>query len=118
MPRTKNKQNKLHIKKGDQVQVISGNHRGEQGRVLRVYPQTQRVLIEGINIRIRHTRPGANKTYPEGGRIEREMPVHASNVQPLDGNGKPTRIGRKWLEGDSGRGHWVRYAKTTGEDLD
>ncbi len=118
MPRTTNKQNKLHVKKGDQVQVISGNYRGENGRVLRVYPKTHRVLVEGINIRVRHTRAGANKTYPDGGRIEREMPIHVSNVLPLDGNGDPTRIGRKWIAGDSGRGKWVRYAKTTGEDLD
>ena len=118
MPRTTNKQNKLHVKKGDTVQVISGNARGEKGRVLRVYPKTQRVLVEGVNIRVRHTRAGANKTYPEGGRIEREMPIHVSNVLPLDGNGDATRIGRKWIEAESGKGHWVRYAKTTGEELD
>lgn len=118
MPRTTNKQNKLHVKKGDTVQVISGNHRGSKGRILRVYPKTQRVLIEGINIRVRHTRPGANKTYPEGGRIEREMPIHVSNVLPVDGNGDATRIGRKWVAAENGKGHWVRYAKTTGEELD
>ena len=117
MPRTKNKQKKLHVKKGDRVRVISGNAKGSEGRILRVFLQKERVIIEGVNIRIRHTRP--NQTHPNGGRIEREMPVHASNVMPLDSNGEPTRIGRKRIEdAETGRGRWIRYAKTTGEELD
>ena len=117
MPRTKNKLKKLHVKKGDRVRVISGNEKGSEGRILRVFPQKERVIIEGVNIRIRHTRP--NQTHPSGGRIEREMSIHASNVMPLDSNGEPTRIGRKRIEdAETGRGRWIRYAKTTGEELD
>ena len=117
MPRKKNKQKKLHIKKGDMVRVISGNEKDKEGKVLVVYPQKERVIIEGVNLRVRHTRP--NQLYPQGGRIEREMSVHASNVMPLDVNGDPTRIGRKQIEDpETGRGRWVRYAKTTGEELD
>jgi large subunit ribosomal protein L24 len=75
------------------------------------------VIIEGVNLRIRHTKP--NKTHPQGGRIEREMPIHASNVMPLDTDGNPTRIGRKRIEDpETGRGRWIRFAKTTGQELD
>jgi large subunit ribosomal protein L24 len=117
MPRTKNKIKKLHIKKGDRVRVISGNHKGSEGKVLRVFPERERVIIEGVNLRVRHTRP--NQTHPQGGRIEREMPIHASNVMPLDTDGNPTRIGRKRIEDpETGRGRWIRFAKTTGQELD
>ncbi len=117
MPRTKNKQKKLHVKKGDVVRVLSGNDRGKQGKILRIYPKTERVIIEGVNVRTRHQKP--NQLYPQGGRVEREMTIHASNVMPLDSNGDATRVGRKWIEDpETGRGHWIRYAKTTGEELD
>lgn len=117
---------KPHIKKGDQVMLtknITGSgegndrERGYVGKVLRVFPKQQRVIVEGVNLRLRHTRP--NQTYPQGGRVQREMAIHISNVQPLDGNGDPTRVGRKRIaDADSGRGQWVRYANTTGEELD
>jgi large subunit ribosomal protein L24 len=123
MPRTQNKQRKLHVKKGDTVVLtksITGVHprdKGFKGRVLKVYPETERVLVEGVNVRIRHTKP--NKTYPNGGRIEREMPIHISNVMPLDSEGNPTRVGRKRVEDpETGKGRWVRYAKTNGQELD
>lgn len=127
MPRTKNKQKKLHIKKGDTValnkQITAAKElgmdrpKGYQGRVLKVYPETDRVIVEGVNVRIRHTKP--NQLYPQGGRIEKEMPIHISNVQAIDGNGEATRIGRKRVEDpETGQGRWVRYAKTTGEELD
>jgi large subunit ribosomal protein L24 len=116
MPRTKNLQKKLHIKKGDVVRVIAGNDRGKQGKILRVFPAKERVIVEGVNIRIRHTRP--NQLYPQGGRIEREMPIHISNVMPLDSDGTPTRVGRKWIDAPETGGRWVRYAKTTGEEMD
>lgn len=122
MPRTTNKQKKLHIKKGDQVvltKAITGRQPREKGytaRVLRVYPDQERVLVEGVNIRVRHTKP--NQTNPQGGRIEQERPIHVSNVMPADSNGNPTRVGRKRLEDpQTGKGRWVRYAKTTGEEL-
>ncbi|GMQ82435.1 MAG: 50S ribosomal protein L24 [Rhodothermia bacterium] len=117
MPRTKNQQKKLHIRKGDTVRVLSGNDQGKEGKVLRVFPKKARVIIEGVNMHIRHTRP--NQLYPQGGRIEKEGTIHVSNVMPLDSNGDPTRIGRKLIEDtDSGRKRWVRYAITTGEELD
>lgn len=116
MSRKKNPQKKLHVKKGDQVRVIAGNFRGYEGRVLRVFPEKERVIVEGVNLRVRHTRP--NPAHPQGGRIEREMAIHASNVMPLDASGNPTRVGRKRIsDPETGSGHWVRYAKTTGEEL-
>ena len=127
MPRTKNKQKKLHIKKGDTVALTKtitsakdlnmDRPKGHTGRVLKVYPETESVIVEGVNVRIRHTKP--NKTYPQGGRIEKEMPIHTSNVMPVDGQGNPTRVGRKRIEDpETGRGRWVRVAQTTGEELD
>jgi large subunit ribosomal protein L24 len=127
MPRTKNKQKKLHIKKGDTVMLTkyitateslsSDRPKGYVGKVLRVYREKERVIVEGVNLRIRHTKP--NQTYPQGGRIPREMPIHISNVMPVDSNGSRTRIGRKRIvDIETGKGRWIRYAKTTGEELD
>lgn len=116
MPRKFNQQNKLHVKKGDMVEVLSGNDKGKRGRILTVYPAKERVLIEGINVRVKHQKP--NQNYPKGGRIEKEMPIHASNVLPIDPvNDKPTRIGRKQVE-SNGKLRWVRVAKLSGEVLD
>jgi large subunit ribosomal protein L24 len=70
---------KLHVKKNDSVVVISGNDKGKAGRVLRVFPQKGRVIVEGVNIRKRHMRP--TQTNPQGSIIEREFPIHASNVK-------------------------------------
>ena len=127
MPRTTNKQKKLHVKKGDTVALTkritahgggqNDRPKGHTARVLAVYPKTERVLVEGVNLRLKHTKP--NQAYPNGGRIEAERPIHVSNVMPVDANGAPTRIGRKRVEDPStGQGRWVRYAKTSGEELD
>ena len=116
MPRTHNKQKKLHVKKGDTVRVVSGNYKGYEGKILVVFPERERVIVEGVNLRFHHERP--SPANPQGGRIEKEAPIHVSNVQPLDTNGVPTRVGRKRIEDpETGKGHWVRYAKTTGEEL-
>lgn len=116
MPRKKNKQKKLHVKKGDNVKVIAGNDRGKEGRVLAVFPKRDRVLVEGINMRIHHEKP--SQQNPQGGRMEREASIHISNVMVIDPTtGEPTRIGRKRLEEDGG-GRWVRYAKKSGEIID
>lgn len=116
MPRTKNQQKKLHVRKGDMVRVLSGNDKGKEGKVLRVFLDKERVIVEGVNVRVRHTRP--NQLYPQGGRIQQEMAIHASNVMPLDANGDPTRIGRKRItDPETERSFWIRYAKTTGEEL-
>lgn len=108
---------KLHIRKGDVVRVISGNHKGSEGKILRVFPERSRVIVEGVNMRMRHMKP--SQAYPQGGRVEREAPIHASNVMPLDRKGVPTRVGRKAIEDtETGKLSWVRYAKTTGDELD
>ena len=70
------------VRKNDRVEVISGDHKGEQGRVLRVDPVKNRVFIEGVNLVYRHLRP--SRTNPQGGRIRKEAPVHVSNVMPVD----------------------------------
>ena len=79
-----------HVKKGDIVVIISGDDKGKQGRVLRVNPKADRVLVEGINKVYRHVR--RSRKNPQGGRLEKEAPVHMSNVQPIV-SGKPTRVG-------------------------
>ncbi len=70
------------IRKNDRVEVIAGDHKGEQGRVLRVDPVKSRVFIEGVNLVYRHLKP--SRTNPQGGRIRKEAPVHLSNVLPVD----------------------------------
>ncbi len=69
----------LHVKKNDTVEVIAGNDRGKTGKVLKVLPRKNRVIVEGVNIRKRHLR--ASQTRPQGAIIEREFPIHASNVR-------------------------------------
>lgn len=80
----------LHIRKGDRVQVIAGDHKGAQGTVLRIDRKRDRVVIEGVNMVHRHVRP--SRRNPQGGRIQMEAPIHVSNVLPLDGDGRPTRV--------------------------
>ncbi len=97
--------------------LSSDREKGYVGKVLRVFPENSRVIVEGVNLRVKHTKP--NQTYPQGGRIPREMPIHISNVMPVDTDGDRTRVGRKRIEDpETGKGHWIRYAKTTGEELD
>ncbi|MCY4171847.1 MAG: 50S ribosomal protein L24 [Bacteroidetes bacterium] len=125
MSQSRRKTKKTHVKKGDMVMLTKSitaskgspdRDRGYVGKVLRVFPDQDRVIVEGVNLRIRHTKP--NQVYPQGGRVQRESSIHISNVQPLDGNDDPTRIGRKRVvEPETGRGQWVRYAKTTGDEL-
>jgi large subunit ribosomal protein L24 len=96
------------IKKGDRVVVLTGKDKGRQGAVLKVFPKEQRVLVEGLNMVQRHTRP--TQFDPQGGIKNKEAPIHLSNVAVVDSNGKPTRVGFR-VEGDKK----VRFAKTTGE---
>ncbi|CAM3884082.1 50S ribosomal protein L24 [Alicyclobacillus pomorum] len=104
---------KLHVKKGDKVVVIAGKDKSKTGTVLAVFPKEQRVIVEGVNIVKRHTKP--NPLHPEGGIIEKEAPIHVSNVQLADPKtGQPTRVGYKFLED----GTKVRYAKKSGEVID
>jgi large subunit ribosomal protein L24 len=71
----------IHVRKNDQVTVITGDHRGKTGRVLRVFPDTNRVVVEGVNLVKRHTKPRGNK---QGGIVEKEASIHASNVKKVD----------------------------------
>ncbi|HEY8529624.1 MAG TPA: 50S ribosomal protein L24 [Paenibacillaceae bacterium] len=104
---------RMHVKKNDTVIVISGKDKGKKGRVLAAYPRENRVLVEGVNMIKRHTRP--NPKNPQGGIIEREAPIHASNVMLVDPKtGLPTRIGYKVLE----NGRKVRIAKRSGAQID
>jgi len=101
-----------HIKSGDTVQVIAGNDRGTQGKVLRVIPAEDKVVVEGVNVRYRHVRP--NQRNQQGGRIEKEMPIHISNVLPVSpSTGKPTRVRFEHRED----GSKVRVAARGGEVL-
>jgi len=103
-------QKKLHIKKGDQVVVISGNEKGKSGRVLEVNREKMRALVEGVNIISVHTKPSAQ--HPDGGIIKKEGPIHVSNLLHADPkDGKPCRIGRKTDD----NGNTVRYSKRSGE---
>ena len=96
------------IKKGDRVVVLAGKDKGRQGAVLRVLPKEDRVVVEGLNMVQRHTRP--TQTDPQGGIKNKEAAIHISNVAIVDSKGKPTRVGFR-VEGDKK----VRVAKTTGE---
>jgi len=103
----------MHVKKGDEVIVISGKDKGKRGRVLAVYPKKSRVLVEGVNVVKKHMRPSPKNQ--RGGIFELEAPIHVSNVLPVDPKtGQPTRIGYKVLED----GRKVRYAKRSGAILD
>ncbi len=107
----------MKVRSGDQVKVISGKDRGKTGRVLRTEPKRQRVYVEGLAMIKRHTRPsqvpGASSEQQLGGVIEREGPIHVSNVMVLDAKGAPTRIG---IERENGKR--FRVAKSTGARLD
>jgi large subunit ribosomal protein L24 len=103
---------KLHIKKGDTVYVNTGEDKGKTGRVLKVYIEKQRALVEGINMVSKAAKPSAKN--PQGGFQKKEAPVHISNLNVLDPkDGKPTRIGRKL----NAKGVLVRYSKKSGEEI-
>ena len=98
----------MKIKKGDTVQVITGNDAGKTGRVIKVFIDRDRIVVEGVNIVKKNARP--TQDTPQGGIIEKEATIHVSNVMLVAG-GKPTRVGYKTLED----GRKVKFAKTTGE---
>ncbi|WP_346857179.1 50S ribosomal protein L24 [uncultured Draconibacterium sp.] len=105
-------QKKLHIKKGDTVVVITGNDKGKKGRVLEVIRKTDRAIVEGVNLMKKHTKPNAET--PQGGIVEKEAPVHISNLMLVDPKtGTATRVGRK-LNDD---GKLVRISKKSGEEI-
>ena len=101
---------KFHIKKGDTVYVNAGNDKGKTGKVLEVLRDKDRVIVEGVNMVSKHTKP--NPKAPQGGIIKQEAAIHISNVNLVDAAGKPTKVGYR-TEGEKK----VRYAKTTGEEI-
>ncbi len=107
----------MKIRKNDTVTVIAGNSQGKTGKVLKVFPSENRVIIEGVNLRKRHTK--ANQKNPQGGIIEKEAPINVSNVMLLDPkSNKPTRIGAKIIIDDkTGKKKSVRISKASGEML-
>lgn len=105
-------QKKLHIKKGDNVVVIAGDNKGKKGRVLEIITKSDRALVEGVNMMKKHTKP--NSKTPQGGIVEKEAPVHVSNLMLVDAkSGKPTRVGRKL----NSEGKLVRFSKKSGEEI-
>lgn len=105
----------MKIRKNDNVMIISGNDRGKTGKVLKVFPKKLRVIVEGINVRKKHTKPSQNN--PQGGIIEKESPIHISNVMLLDPkSNEPTRVGSQViLDEKTGKEKRTRVSRATGE---
>ena len=102
----------MNIKKGDTVKVISGDNKGKIGKVLQVLAKEERVIVEGVNIVSRHTRP--SNAHPDGGIIKKEAPIAISNVMYYDNkNNQATKVGHKIVDGKK-----VRYAKKSGAVID
>ena len=104
----------MKIKKGDTVQVIAGKDKGAKGKVIQAYPDTQRVLVEGVNRIKKHTRITQNQRGAQsGGIITTEAAIHVSNVMLVDGEGKPTRVGKKTTDD----GKRVRISRRSGKEI-
>ncbi len=103
-------QKKLHIKVGDTVKVLSGESKGQEGKVLTIDRNKERATVEGLNIVKRHTKPSASE--PQGGIVEKEGGIHISNLMVVV-KGQATRIGRK----ENAKGKLVRYSIKTGEEI-
>ena len=103
-----NKQVKLHVRKDDMVKVLAGKDKGAEGKILEVFPAKQRAIVEGINMVTKHQKPTHDE---EGGLIQKEAPIHVSNLMLIDPKtGAPCRVGRK-----VSNGRLVRYSKKSGE---
>ena len=100
----------MHIKKGMNVKIISGNHKGQSGKILDVFPKKMKAIVEGVNFRKRSVRP--TQDNPSGGYVDREAPLHLSNLMVIH-NDQPTRVGYKKLED----GRKVRVSVKTKEEL-
>jgi len=107
----------MNIRKEDNVLVIVGNDKGKKGKVLKVFPKVNKVIVEGINLRKRHTKPSQNN--PQGGIIEKEAPINASNVMIIDPkSGDAVRVGKKIIiDEKTGKKKSVRVSKKSGEML-
>jgi large subunit ribosomal protein L24 len=108
----------MKIKKNDMVMVIAGNSRGRTGKVLRVFPEKNRVIVEGVNLVHRHRRP--TQTNPQGGIMQQEAPINASNVMLLDPKtNEPTRIGAApVIDEKTGKTKYTRMSVNTGETIE
>ncbi|MGL5257228.1 MAG: 50S ribosomal protein L24 [Proteocatella sp.] len=101
----------MRIKSGDTVVVISGKDKGKKGKVMQVFPKTDKVLVEGVNVVTKHQKP--SKDHPQGGLIKKEAAIHNSNVMPYDSKaGKGVRVSFKEVNGNK-----VRVSKKTGEQI-
>ena len=107
----------MKLKKSDTIVVIAGNYKGKTGKILKVYPKENRVIVEGVNIRKRHTK--ANQKNPQGGIMEKETPINVSNVMIIDSKtNEKTRIGAKIIIDDkTGKKKSARVSKSSGEML-
>lgn len=107
----------MKIRKDDNVTVIAGNYNGKSGKVLKVFPKENRVIVEGVNIQKRHSKP--TQANPQGGIIEKEASINASNVMIIDSKtNEQTRIGKKIIIDDkTGKKRSVRVSKISGEML-
>ena len=104
----------MKIKKGDTVLVIAGKDKGARGKVIQAYPENDRVLVEGVNRIKKHTKVSTTQRGAKtGGIVTQEAPIHVSNVQVVDADNKPTRVGKR--EDENGRR--VRFSRRTGKDL-
>ncbi|TQS46359.1 50S ribosomal protein L24 [Cryptosporangium phraense] len=113
---------KLKVKKGDTVLVIAGKDKGAKGKVIQSYPDTQRVLVEGVNRIKKHTKVSTTQRGAKsGGIVTQEAPIHVSNVMVVGNDGKPTRVGYRTEEvtGDDGQvsRKRIRVSRRTGEDI-
>jgi large subunit ribosomal protein L24 len=109
----------MRIRKGDTVEVINGVEKGKQGKVLKVYPTLNRVIVEGVHKIKKHLKP--SQANPDGGIREYEAPINASKVMLLDSKGNKTKVGYKTVTKTVKKQEVqvkVRFAKTTGEELE
>jgi len=105
-------QKKLHIRKGDQVIVNTGEYKGQKGRILTIDREKNRAIVEGVNMVSKHTKPNAKN--PQGGITKQEAAVHISNLNLVDpSTGESTRAGRRLKDNNK----LVRYAKKSGEEI-
>jgi large subunit ribosomal protein L24 len=112
----------MKVKKGDTVLVIAGKDKGAKGKVIQAYPESDRVLVEGVNRIKKHTKVSStDRGAKTGGIVTQEASIHVSNVMVVDGDNKPTRVGKRLVESDSNAGgakaRRVRVSRKSGKDL-
>lgn len=105
---------KTRLKKNDRVKVISGNHKGKEGKILKIFRSKDSIIVEGVNIIKRHTKP--NQKNPQGGITQKEAPIHLSNVMLIDPKANTTtRIGMQIIVDEQGHKKRMRFGKKSGE---